>query len=230
MKTFSALAVALVGLVSFGHAHMEMKDPPPLRSKYNRFTKDEDYDMPSPLDSSGSDFPCKGSLGLLGGPQAQVVAEWTPGQSYSMTITGQTAHGGGSCQASLSFDRGSTWKVVHSYIGKCPVPGDSSYRFTLPSDTPAGEALFAWTWFNKIGNREMYMNCAVINIKAGSSRRGIGKFRRDAPISSRPNMFVANVGNGCGTTEGLDLMFPNPGPEVDVNSDRTTPPVGNCAS
>ncbi|EHK43392.1 hypothetical protein TRIATDRAFT_85794 [Trichoderma atroviride IMI 206040] len=31
---------------------------------------------------------------------------------------------------------------------------------TLPNDTPAGDALFAWTRFNKIGNRERYMNCA----------------------------------------------------------------------
>jgi hypothetical protein len=240
MKTVAVLAAAFFGLFSFSQAHMEMKSPPPLRSKFNRFTTDQDYDMPSPLSSGGDDFPCKGSLKLLGTPQAQPVAEWTAGQANSMTITGNTPHSGGSCQASLSFDHGSTWKVIHSYVGDCPVMGDSSYQFTLPSDTPAGQAIFAWTWFNKVGNREMYMNCAVITIKAaGNSVLGHNRFRRNvdsnssassAPITSRPNMFVANVGNGCGTTEGLDLEFPKPGPDVDMKSGRTTPPVGQCSN
>ncbi|XP_044724444.1 uncharacterized protein HRG_02340 [Hirsutella rhossiliensis] len=222
MKTVVMLAAVLLGLFSSSQAHMEMKSPPPLRSKFNRFTTDQDYDMTSPLSSGGADFPCKGSLKLLGTSQGQAVAEWTAGQPNSMTITGNTPHSGGSCQASLSFDSGSTWKVIHSYVGECPVMGDSSYQFTLPSDTPAGQALFAWSWFNKVGNREMYMNCAVITIKAaGNSVLG---------NSSRPNMFVANVGNGCGTTEGLDLKFPNPGPDVDMKSDRTTPPVGQCSN
>lgn len=65
-----------------------------------------------------------------------------------MTITGAAAHNGSSCQASLSIDGGSSWKVIHSYIGNCPVAGDSSYEFIIPDDTPAGEALFAWTWFS----------------------------------------------------------------------------------
>ncbi|POR32322.1 Uncharacterized protein TPAR_07470 [Tolypocladium paradoxum] len=225
MKTsIASLVAALLGLASFSQAHMEMKSPPPFRSKFNKFTTSVDYDMTSPLAAAGSNFPCKGYHKLLGTPQGQPVAEWVPGQSYSMTITGGASHNGGSCQASLSFDKGSTWKVIHSYIGNCPVTGDSSYKFTLPSDTPAGDMLFAWTWFNQIGNREMYMNCAAITVKGG------GKKRRGAsdPISSRPNMFVANVGNGCGTTEGRDLLFPNPGPAVDMNSQRTAPPTGTC--
>ncbi|PNY29447.1 Uncharacterized protein TCAP_00638 [Tolypocladium capitatum] len=210
MKTsFMSLAAALLGLASFSQAHMQMKDPPPFRSKFNKFTTSVDYDMTSPLNAGGSNFPCKGYHKLLGTAQGKPVTEWVPGQSYSMTITGGTPHNGGSCQASVSFDKGSIWTVIHSYIGHCPVMGDSSYQFTLPSDTPAGDMLFAWTWFNQIGNREMYMNCAAITVKGG------GKKRRGAsnPISSRPNMFVGNVGNGCGTTEGRDLLFPNPGPD-----------------
>lgn len=235
MKTVTVLAAALFGLFPFSQAHMQMKSPPPLRSKFNPHTTDQDYDMTSPLSSSGSNYPCKGSLRLLDTAQGQPVAEWTAGEANTMTITGNTPHSGGSCQASLSFDSGKTWTVVHSYIGECPVMGDSSYQFTLPSDTPAGQALFAWTWFNKVGNREMYMNCAVITIKAAGNSR----FRRNlnsrssansAPISSRPNMFVANVGNGCSTAEGSDLQFPNPGPDVDMKSGGTSAPVGQCSS
>ncbi|KAM4067421.1 endoglucanase [Hirsutella rhossiliensis] len=145
------------GLAASAQAHMEMKYPPPLRSKFNPYVVAEDieYNMMSPLKSDGSDFPCKGYIGLLGTPEGKPVAQWTSGQSYSMTLTGNTIHRGGSCQASVSFDRGSTWEVLHSYIGNCPVAGDSSYKFILPNDTPTGEMLFAWTWFNHLGNREM---------------------------------------------------------------------------
>ncbi len=223
MKVFSTVFAA-VGLASMAAAHMEMKSPPPFRSSFNPNTGDDiDYDIRSPLNSDGSDFPCKGDLGLLGTSKGKPVATWAPGGSYSFVIHGNTPHKGGSCQASVSFDAGRTFKVVSSYIGNCPVNGDSSYQFTLPNDTPAGQMIFAWTWFNNEGNREMYMNCAVITVA--------GKKRRDAsvPLSSRPNMFVANVGNGICTFEGTDVDFPQPGPDVKRNSARPhAPGKGTC--
>lgn len=63
------------------------------------------------------------------------------------------AHSGGSCQASLSFDNGETWKVLHSYQGGCPrdVPFESNmaglnqvFFFRVPQETKAGPALFSW--------------------------------------------------------------------------------------
>lgn len=217
-------ALAILSAAGFAAAHMEMKDPPPLRSKFNKFTTNTDYDMTAPLAPSGANFPCRGHLSVLGSPQAKPVADWAPGQPQSLTVVGGASHSGGSCQASLSFDNGKSWKVIHSWIGNCPTSGESKDQFTVPSDTPAGEAIFAWTWFNKVGNREMYMNCAVINITGG------GKKKRGSTQSfqSRPDMFVANVGKGCGTTEGTDLMFPNPGPDVDMESKKTSPPTGSC--
>ncbi|QUC21080.1 uncharacterized protein UV8b_05323 [Ustilaginoidea virens] len=231
MRVSSAVTAALSGLASLGHAHMEMKSPPPLRSKFNAFTTDIDYDMTSPLSAAGADFPCKGYHKLVGTPQGQPVATWSPGGSYSMTITGQTPHNGGSCQASLSFDGGRTWKVLHSYVGNCPVMGASTYPFSLPRDTPAGKALFAWTWFNKVGNREMYMNCASVTVAAGGSDdRARGMRGASDPYDGRPAMFVANVGNGCSTVEGRDLLFPRPGPDVSVESAGSSGAVGICGS
>jgi len=32
-----------------------------------------------------------------------------------------------------------------------------TYSFTIPTSLPTGTATIAWTWFNKVGNREMYM-------------------------------------------------------------------------
>lgn len=119
----------------------------------------------------------------------------------------------------------------------------TAWTFTLPNDTPAGDALFAWSWFNQIGNREMYMNCARVTITGRSSRRSVEERRQQLqeqqprqeetrspsdPISSRPAIFVANVNNGCGTLEGADVLFPHPGPDVDNASSKTANPVGNC--
>ncbi|KAL7903901.1 hypothetical protein GGI35DRAFT_472791 [Trichoderma velutinum] len=223
---FVDVAVAIViGLVAVTNGHMEMKSPPPFRSKYNPYTgSDIDYSMTSPLSASGSDYPCKGYQKLLGGPEGKSVVTWTSGGSYNFTITGSANHGGGSCQASLSYDNGHSWKVVRSYIGGCPPPQDSNWDFTVPSDAPAGDAMFAWTWFNNIGNREMYMNCASVTIVNGKKRSS------SAPFAGRPAAFVANIGNNVCTYEGKDVEFPHPGPDVDRNSESTSPPgQGTCS-
>lgn len=33
---------------------------------------------------------------------------------------------------------------------------DLTNSFTIPKAAPSGEAVFSWTWFNRLGNREMY--------------------------------------------------------------------------
>ena len=100
----------LIVTTGFAAGHMEISNPPPLRSKYNDFTTDVDENMVLPLKIDGSDFPCKGYHGLIGTDQGQSVVDYSPGQSYTMTITGQTPYDGGSCQISLSYDEGSTWQ------------------------------------------------------------------------------------------------------------------------
>lgn len=87
-------------------------------------------------------------------------------------------------------------------MGGCPLV--DSYDFTVPSSAPGGEALLAWSWFNLVGNREMYMNCAPVTINNSSG----------GDIGSLPDLWVANVGNGCGTEEGKEVVFADPGEEV----------------
>lgn len=62
----------------------------------------------------------------------------------------------------------------------------------------------------------MYMNCAAITITGGGSGLSGPSF---------PDIFKANIGNGCTTDEG-DLAFPNPGPNVQGSGGK--PPKGNC--
>lgn len=212
---------AFIGLVAVAQAHMEMVWPPPFRSRYNPYTTDIDYSMTNPLSQSGSDFPCKGYQSLYDTAQGASVVTWTPGQSLNWTLTGSATHNGGSCQVSLSYDRGSTWTVLHSYIGGCPLT--PTWDFVLPNDTPAGDALFAFTWNNNLGNRELYMNCAHVTIASGGGSA-------NPPFSSRPATFFANNGNGCTTVETKDVLYPNPGPDVDNISTGTAAPVGTCAT
>lgn len=151
----------LAGTVS---AHMQMSKPYPIRSPLNKDADGQkDYSYTNPLSSSGSDYPCKG----YAKDKFESVATYKQGSEHEMTLEGSATHDGGSCQLALSYDQGESFKVIESMLGDCPIPKD--YKFTIPSDAPDGEALLAWTWFNKVGNREMYMNCAMVTIGSGGS-------------------------------------------------------------
>ncbi|KAF8448460.1 hypothetical protein BGX38DRAFT_1093005 [Terfezia claveryi] len=206
--------------------HVQMQKPYPLRSQYN--SKDtsgpKDYDMSSPLAPSGSNYPCKGYNKDISGVAS--VETYTAGQTYSITLQGSATHMGGSCQISLSYDNGATFKVIHSMIGGCPLK--TSYDFTVPKDAPNGKKiLLAWTWFNKVGNREMYMNCAVVDIVGGS----------DGKTLNTPEIFRANSFAGtCITPEGKDFVFQNPGDSVEYGGDYATnkpsgpTPITGCSN
>jgi len=227
LTTFAALAAVFAAGAS---AHMQVVDPPVLRGKTNKLVSSPDFNMVAPLNEDGSNFPCKGYLADLSGPAGGSSKTYKAGQPASFKTEGlQAAHNGGSCQVSLSFDNGKTWKVIKSFIGNCVrsaggnvFDANQEYSFTIPADAKAGDAVWAWSWFNQTGNREMYMNCAHITID-GSGTSTLNDF---------PDMFVANVNNGCTTKEGNDLEFPNPGKDVErspaKNNAPTGPPVGKC--
>ncbi|KAF4873399.1 Nitrogen assimilation transcription factor nirA [Colletotrichum siamense] len=181
-----------------------------------------DYSYTNPLSSSGFDYPCKGHLSVLGTSEADPVDTWNAGEDHTITLSGHTTHNGGSCQVSMSVDGSNTFKVLRSIIGGCPAGDGYQISFTLPDDTPStDQAILAWSWFNNLGNREMYMNCAVIRIGNGGSGNNFG---------SQPDIFRANVGNGCRTVDNADVMIPNPGTNVELVSSNAVPPTGDCES
>ncbi|KAI1434937.1 hypothetical protein GGR50DRAFT_355511 [Xylaria sp. CBS 124048] len=221
----------LMGFLAAGStvAHMNMKDPAPLGYKNNPNTQEanKDYSLTSPI--SGAQYPCKGYLKFLGTPDGAAVATYAPGQSYTMSVEGGAFHNGGSCQLSLSYDKGTTFTVIKSFIGNCPTSSGGTFGFTVPSDAPEGDdVVFAWTWVNKTGNREFYMSCAVVNIKAGAAKRAIAtNEKRDVAFADRPEVFKANLGGDdkyC-TKEGIDTVFPEPGPDVETNASNPGPAV-----
>jgi len=218
----------LAALVALVNAHIEMVLPVPFdAANLNN----------SPLDASGSDFPCKN-------PDYSSIAtmnEYQIGGKGQLQFMGTAVHGGGSCQVSITYDnpptKDSVWKVIKSFEGGCPArntpgnaPGDSAelptpdtYDFEIPG-IPAGEAILAWTWFNKVGNREMYMNCAPIKIS------GDGNADKYAAL---PDMFRANIASEttCTTPADHDIQFPDPG-VVELNNGATSAfaAPGSCTS
>ncbi|KAG4259657.1 hypothetical protein FPRO04_03389 [Fusarium proliferatum] len=203
-----AKVFTFASLASLASAHMLMANPKPYGSPDN-----------SPLLGDGSNFPCKGEVNDGAGDNV-----YKQGSTQQLSFTGQAVHGGGSCQISLTTDKNPTknsvWKVIKSIEGGCPAKGQEGnmgenadaadpykYDFTIPKELAAGEYTLAWTWFNKVGNREMYMNCAAVTIEGSGGSKD--------HLDTLPDMFVGNIGNGCGTEPDTDLQFPNPGKDVD---------------
>ncbi|KAL8712683.1 MAG: hypothetical protein Q9220_003215 [cf. Caloplaca sp. 1 TL-2023] len=216
-----------------------------------------DHINSNPLLADGSDFPCKQRDNVYKLIKQNIMPV---GQNQTLSFRGQATHGGGTCQISLTTDKqptkNSVWKVINTIEGGCPStnPGNigddptgygaDKFQFAIPQIVPSGDYTLAWTWFNKIGNREMYMNCAPITVtgsstkhkhrRHGAATRARSSIRRRASaMASLPNMFVANIGNGCSTAEsGTVLAMPqqNLGSIVQhIGSDKLTPPVGSCA-
>lgn len=211
-------------LASCVSGHMQMSHPYPIRSPLNPNPPGQvDYSYTSPLKPDGSDFPCKG----YAHDPFHSQATYKPGGTYEMDLEGSATHGGGSCQISLSYDKGKTYHVIKSMEGNCPIP--KKYKFTIPEDAPSGHTMLVWTWFNKIGNREMYMDCAQVTIKGGSSSgSSSGSSNRGAttdlstdvagktPFNQLPPIFIANVDGPahCSTIGGTEVKFPLPGPNL----------------
>lgn len=198
-------------LISSCTAHIQMTYPPPIDSPYNPFvdTATADYSYTSPLFASGANFPCKG---YQINATVQTVAEYAAGSTYNATLAGTATHGGGSCQFSLSYDDGATFKVIKSIIGGCPL--QSSYNFTIPAEAPSGNVLLAWSWMNLEGNREYYMDCAWVAIDGTNTTT-----KRAEALADLPNIYVANLAsiNDCTTVEQVTPVWPpqDLGPDVE---------------
>ena len=240
-----SLAALLAG-ASLSSAHMVMKTPTP----YGATSLNN-----SPLDASGNDYPCKQRPGVYeaGGADNKMAV----GEQQTLSFTSSAVHGGGSCQLSLTKDKQPTaksdFRVILNIEGGCPSSaagnlgenpngsGASTFQYAIPDGISPGEYTLAWTWFNKIGNREMYMNCAPITV-TGSKKRDIendtmiadptDSIYEKQDLSSLPEMFKANiqsVSGTCRTADSQDLAFPNPGKNVQKKgSGPTASPTGEC--
>ncbi|GAA5849129.1 hypothetical protein JCM9279_005799 [Rhodotorula babjevae] len=204
---FRHIALLTVLATSLVSAHIQLQYPPPINSKFDPQTVEAniDYSMTAPLFPDGSNYPCKGYNTPSAYSSLNAVATLKAGSSFEVEFAaGGATHGGGSCQFSVSYDQGKSFAVIHSIIGGCPL--SSTYSVPIPAGLPsATKATFAWTWYNLVGNREEYMNCAIVDIQGSSTAKSY----------TGPGLFRANtLGDTCITTEGKTPVFPNPGSSV----------------
>ncbi|KAF8541445.1 hypothetical protein BDD12DRAFT_501966 [Trichophaea hybrida] len=242
LETLLAPLLLTLPLVS---AHARIKYPTPIDAP-SQDPSGNAYN--APLKADGSQFPCKG---LHKSVNLSTVSKtnWQAGSNAYFEVLGNgipggegalAAHSGGSCQASMSFDGGVTWKVLQSFEGGCPrgvtlgsniaMDPNQKFEFAIPQDTQSGPALFAWSWIAVSGNRdEFYMDCAAVNISGGGSNK----------LQSFPDMYLGemqipgHIAPGeCASTQGFAVVYPNPGPapvKTQVAGiDFKAPTTGNC--
>jgi hypothetical protein len=183
-----------------------------------------------PLNADGSNFPCHGvALPVRGGQQLTAGSSFELKLDIGAGGENNAVHGGGSCQLAVTYETTAekirdpnNWHVVYSIQGGCPAnaagnldkavyceaAGQSecinTWDVPLPKGLRSGHAILSWTWFNVIGKREMYQNCANINIIGGTGE----------DMGSFPSMYVANIGHGDVCTsapERTNVAFPIPG-------------------
>ena len=197
--------LAAVGLLATSvYGHISLAEPVP-------------YGKPdtSPLDASGANYPCKTDNGF----SYTKVNNLAVGQAFPVSFSGSAVHGGGSCQLSLTPtmkpDTNSVFRVIYSIEGGCPGTDGStvSYNVKVPAEVPNGNYSLAWSWANKIGNREYYMNCAPVSI-TGSTQKD------DTAYNGLPEMAIFNIPtkSSCTTLETFDVQYFDPGNYKEVGS------------
>jgi hypothetical protein len=211
---------AFLALVAGASAHIIMQSPVP-------FAWEDEANKQAPLEVS--QFPCKQPAGTY---KVTEMNQWNAGETKGVKLIGGATHGGGSCQFSITTDtkptKDSQWKVIHSVIGGCPggSPKNQNLGDTatdnripeidvkMPEDLPSGQYTFAWSWVNKVGNREFYMNCAPIQVGT-ASEASTASSDVSSVLGSMPDMFTINMpATECANTAFKDLQYPNPGKSV----------------
>lgn len=145
------------------NAHISMSFPISRKNKlseYYRNINDVNYNIRSPLytDTDKFTFPCKGFP--VGPPTTTYNSN-----SITVKLEGTAIHGGGHCQFGISYDN-KNFIVLKTVLNSCLLDS-MSYTFKLPNNAPGGNLTVFWTWINRIGNREYYMECADVTVNNG---------------------------------------------------------------
>lgn len=218
----SVAVASVVALASMANAHMMLAIPAPYPGNQQ-----------GPIqDNPGGLFPCQHKM--EGGTPTSIPLG---SKNNKLSFLGTAVHGGGSCQISISYKKNPTsasdFRVITSFHGGCPIdkpgnmepanaaaPLDSGLTFDVPSDIPGGDVILAWTWNNRIGNREFYMQCAPVKLTGtGGNKEGLEKL---------PTMVTPNMPGDCAAKENVDYAYENPGPTVRVGIKREFTKLTGC--
>ncbi|KAJ2088586.1 hypothetical protein IW138_004076 [Coemansia sp. RSA 986] len=184
------LPLLLLLLASICYAQVEMREPPPRRSKFSKFyitADDVDYNMKSPLGGKIS-YPCRNNS--PGPVQGTLVA----GQDLKVFFDGTATRQGGDCQFAISYDNGTSFAVLWDKLDNCFLDTvNGGYEVPVPDRLPAAKsAVFAWAWIPKIGPRAYYMNCADVRVENyGKQQAYIGKELLVVNVPGKPKLDLA---------------------------------------
>ncbi|KAG0283622.1 hypothetical protein BGZ96_011976 [Linnemannia gamsii] len=160
-----------------------------------------DYDINAPIGTKDTiNMPiCKHTV-----PYSK-RSTFKAGQTIQTKYSVGAAHGGGHCQWALSYDNGKSWVVIKTLIRDCLKNAQGTYTapVQIPANAPSGKATFMWLWNNAIGNRELYSNCADIEIQGKNG----GQIKGVAPL-------IANYGKGSPTIGEFPLASQPDGSEL----------------
>lgn len=247
MLTSTVLAAGALAFVASSHAHMIMNTPTPygLKSLQTSPLNGAEYQFPCQSGSRTDAFDAEGASNPMTVGQDNDLkftgSAVHGGGSCQLSVT---------YEYPPPADK-TKWKVIHSFVGSCPAQASANlntidhdnegrpigpsctsdtqteclkdFKWQLPKGMKNGNATLAWTWFNNIGNREMYMNCAPISISGGSDDTTV--------YDALPEMFVANIPGECSTNIlGGVLGFPNPGAYVTYGEAVDPTVIGACAA
>jgi hypothetical protein len=213
----------LLLLIQAVTAHIQMIKPIPRQSPLG-VSEIKDYNIMAPLGTDGKTYPCQGK------PKGPVVETWQAGTSIKVNYEPKTMHDGGHCQWSISYDNEKTFVTIQTMIRTCLHPSNPpEYTIPLPASLPAcTSCVFQWTWFNAIGNREMYSNCADISITNTLPRESQGFTGRIPLVIHVPNGIgktIPEFGNGY---DGRELFEQQPYVTIGANGagiTQTTTPM-----
>ncbi|CEI66317.1 hypothetical protein FVEN_g4297 [Fusarium venenatum] len=242
MPSLSSIFRIAALAASFASAHVIMVEPHP----FNLDT--EPLYQTWPL-SADLPFPCQGrtqhteQVTKVTAGKTQTVKFWGSAVHGGGSCQFSVAYG------EEAPDDPSKWHTIYSIIGGCPAEAEGNipttetdphgrengpecgndtgkectkqFNIPIPKDMKNGPAIFAWTWFNKIGNREMYMVCSPIEVVGGTDDNTF--------VDSLPPVFRANIPGECTTgASGRVINFPEAGDFGWVIEQGTPGSEGTC--
>jgi hypothetical protein len=191
-----------------------MSYPPSRRNQLSEYyvnTGLVNYNLRSPLDVSPDffSFPCKGF------PKGPVVATFEKNE-ITISLEGTATHGGGHCQFGISYDD-KNFVVLKTVLNDCLLD-TMSYSYEIPKYARGDNITVFWTWINRIGNREYYMECADVNVKTNGKITNIpGKELLIVNLPGYSTVPEWQV-NSPSSVDGRDLLASRK--NINVNSDK----------
>ncbi|KAF9425258.1 hypothetical protein BGZ94_007693 [Podila epigama] len=180
---FATALILLVALVASASAHMALLYPPPRGGIGTKQYNGRIHTWIGYKDSKWTQrFPCggyspSGKVTSMRAGQVINVRFYASGMKTKDISTqpkrvsenkqfSQARHGGGTCEFSLSYDGGKTFRLIGRYTKSCP---DAYYQWPvrIPKDVPScttkNKCLFVWSWTANV-LPQYYHNCADIRL------------------------------------------------------------------